>query len=694
MSSAARRCGCSRAVSYALLPAATGAVAAGRLGTAALLVLLPPLLRVAVLVPGSWRAAWGGSLLLAVVVAFAPVVWPVAAVCGATAVLLVDRRWTSAARTAAFLLAPLLLLAPWSGYVATHPALLLLEPGLPGPVDPALRPVHVLLLHPGGPGMTPVWFSLGILLAALAALLRGATRTRVVAAWALALVGLVAGVVATVVTVVPPTGTTAAHPWPGPATVLVGAGLLLAAAVGADGALRQLSGASFSWRQPAAAVTLALVVLGPVLAGLGWVLGGVPGPITRGDPAVVPAYVADDSRGPQRPRTLLLALGRDGSVQYTLVTGDGPRLGDAETGPAGSAYDSLDGVVGDLVAGRGGTEVTVLGTYAVRYVVLSPPADPRLVRVLDTEPGLRRISGGEGETLWRLDAPSSRVRIEGPETAVTPVPVVVDSPVTEVDTDVAAATGQRRLVIAESDDAGWRAALDGTPLTPGEGSWAATFALPQDAGRLTASFDDGPRSRWLWWQLLVLVVVVVLALPGPAPPRRRPGHRRARRDARPPAGGVPAASPESSDDRGTPTAAGRRRARTHGWRSPTSPTPIPTTRRSRMRRSRTRRSTTRRSRTRRSRTRRVRTPTAAPAEGGGLDERAHRHGPGPASRLGRPRRAVSQAVRAGCSRPSAPPRWSCWRGRWPLPTTPPRRHRRRRPSRWPRPPGSAPTRSR
>ena len=79
-------------VAYAFLPAATGALAGGRLGTAVLAILLPLIARAGVAAGGldapppaargSWRATWAYALLLTVTTAFTPIVWPIALVLG------------------------------------------------------------------------------------------------------------------------------------------------------------------------------------------------------------------------------------------------------------------------------------------------------------------------------------------------------------------------------------------------------------------------------------------------------------------------------------------------------------------------------------------------------------------------------------------------------------------------------------
>ncbi len=73
------------AASYALLPVATGAVAAGRIGTAVAFVLLPLIgIMIGRILTGTpraaRRAAWAAGLLTAVAAAFVPLAWPVAVI--------------------------------------------------------------------------------------------------------------------------------------------------------------------------------------------------------------------------------------------------------------------------------------------------------------------------------------------------------------------------------------------------------------------------------------------------------------------------------------------------------------------------------------------------------------------------------------------------------------------------------------
>ncbi|MGX2996874.1 glycosyltransferase [Streptomyces sp. JNUCC 64] len=497
------------AVAYALLPAVTGAVAGGRIGTAVLAVLLPPLARTAVTASGlalphgsttraPWRATWTFALLLTVATAFTPVVWPLALVLGA-ALLAVRRRDALAygARVLAALATPLLVLAPWS--LTLPPTGFLQEAGLEYDGAPA-NPLDLLGASPGGPGTVGGLLLTGILLAALAALLRTERRTGVLTAWTTALAGLVLAVLA---------GGTV---WTGPATLVYGLALLGAAVLGADGARHRVAEQSFGWRQPVAALIAFATAGGTLLAAAGWLIGGAHGPLERRDPVQVPAFVAEESRTQDQARTLVIDGDGTSRVAHTLVRGSGARLGDAELAASAPEDPRLDDVVAHLVAGSGADQADQLGEYAVRYVLVRDGAPRAMSRVLDTTPGLSRLSQQDGNALWRVDRQVSRVAVV-PESG-DPLPVAA-GPV-EVHTDLPPGPEGRVLRLADRAAPGWRATLDGKPLTRVTvDGWAQGFALPTSGGRLDVTHvPPATHTAWRWAQGALAVVLVVLALPG------------------------------------------------------------------------------------------------------------------------------------------------------------------------------------
>ncbi|MGW1543970.1 glycosyltransferase [Streptomyces sp. NPDC002309] len=497
------------AVAYAFLPAATGALAGGWLGTAVLAVLLPLLARAAVAAGGlanttdargSWRATWAYALLLTVTTAFTPIVWPVALILGV--MLLAVRRGDIAAYGLRFLTqlgTPLLVLAPWS--LTLLPFGFFREAGLEygGSAASAL---DLLGASPGGPGTVSGLTLLGIVLAALAALLREERRRGIWSAWAVALVSLVLAVLSN------------GSAWAGPATLVYGIALLTAAVIGAEGARTRVAEQSFGWRQPVAALIALAAAAGPLILAVGWMIRGADGPVERRDPVQVPAFVAEESGTRDQARTLVLDSDSPAHVGYTLVRGSGARLGDAELAAADGGNAALDKVVANLVAGSGADQADQLGDFAVRYVLVHKGAPREVSRVLDATPGLSRLSQGDGSALWRVDRQVARAVVVPASGSGAPQPVAA-GPV-EIHTEVPAGADGRVLRLADTASDGWTATLDGKPLTRTTvDGWAQGFELPAGGGTLDVTYDDPfGHTAWLWAQGFLAVVLVVLALPG------------------------------------------------------------------------------------------------------------------------------------------------------------------------------------
>ncbi|MFI8189941.1 glycosyltransferase family 2 protein [Streptomyces sp. NPDC085946] len=501
------------AVVYAVLPAATGALAGGRIGTAVLAVLLPLLARAGVAAGGlanppgtrgSWRATWAYALLLTVTTAFTPIVWPLALLLGLA--LLVLRRADIAAYGLRFLAqlgTPMLVLAPWS--LSLLPFGFFREAGLEYGAS-AASPLDLLGASPGGPGTVSGLMLIGVVLAALAALLRSDRRTAIGTAWAVALPALVLAVLAN------------GSAWAGPATLVYGIALLAAALLGADGARARVAEQSFGWRQPVAALIALAAAVGPLLVAAGWMLRGADGPLERRDPTQVPAFVAEESGTRDQARTLVLDSDSTDRVGYVLVRGSGVRMGDGELAAADGGNARLDKVVANLVAGSGADQADQLGGFAVRYVLVHPGAPREVTRVLDATPGLSRLSQQDGGALWRVDKEVARATIvPGTSSGTGPAePQPVAAGPVEIHTTIPAGAAGRILRLADTAAEGWTATLDGRPLprTTVDG-WAQGFELPASGGRLDVVHDDPVgHTAWLWAQGALAVVLVVLALPG------------------------------------------------------------------------------------------------------------------------------------------------------------------------------------
>jgi len=157
------------AASYALLPVATGAVAAGRLGTAVAFILLPLIAvsagrMLTAPLRQAHRAAWAAGLLIGLAAAFAPLTWVLGVVFALGA--LGARRWlvtVSPLNAAIVAVTPFFVLFPWSLHLLSSPAAFLSEAGVstPGLTTHGLSATALLALSPGGPGVPPVWVTVG-----------------------------------------------------------------------------------------------------------------------------------------------------------------------------------------------------------------------------------------------------------------------------------------------------------------------------------------------------------------------------------------------------------------------------------------------------------------------------------------------------------------------------------------------------
>ncbi|MER6529026.1 glycosyltransferase [Streptomyces sp. NPDC001508] len=497
------------AVAYAFLPAATGALAGGRIGTAVLAVLLPLIARAGIAASGlahgpgargSWRATWAYALLLTVATAFTPIVWPIALILGVGVLAL--RRADVVAHGLRFLAqlgTPLLILAPWS--LTLLPSGFFQEAGLEYGSS-AASALDLLGASPGGPGTMHGLMLIGLVLAALAALLRSERQLGIRAAWVAALVALFFAALSN------------GSAWAGPATLVYGIALLAAAALGADGARARVAEQSFGWRQPVAALIAFAAAAGPLLVAAGWMIRGADGPVQRRDPVQVPAFVAEESGTRDQARTLVLDSDSGAHVRYILVRGSGVRMGDAELAVADGENATLDKVVANLVAGSGADQVDQLGGFAVRYVLVHKGAPREVSRVLDATPGLSRLSQQDGSALWRVDRPVSRVAIVSADGSGSPRSVAA-GPV-EIHTTIPSGSDGRVLRLADTAADGWSATLDGKPLTRTTvDGWAQGFELPATGGTLDVTYDAPfGHTAWLWAQGALAVVLVVLALPG------------------------------------------------------------------------------------------------------------------------------------------------------------------------------------
>ena len=567
---------------YALLPVATGSIAAGRLGTAVAFGVLPLVLSTmgrSVLPPLYPRArdqrtsarragrrvagvssAWRAALLLAIATAFDPMLYVLLfpLVAAALVVAIVRRSWVGIRRVLVILVLPPVLLLPWSGRLWHHPALVVLGVGQPRAQLQAakLSALDVLLLHPGGPGLPPIWVFVVVIVIALAGLLQLTRPGPARLGWLLAIDALVGGLVVADARVRLPGGTDLYAGWPGIATALLGAGLLMSAAVAGVRLRARLAQTSFGWRQPLAALLAAAAAATPVVAAAYWINAGT-GPLlhTRAA-AILPAFVAAESDAHGQSRTVVISPGAAGRVDYTLLRDRDPELGDADLLSDSGQVQVVDAAVADLAAGVGQRAANELAHAGIRYVVVPKSADSDLGARIAAGGGVLPENASGSWRVWEVQSDAARLAIATSGDAQWQLP---GDPVgvgrTAAPAKIPFSLSPRYLVLAEAPSGAWRATAvvaagaigavgavgaagelgqvgagsqnsQPTPLESATIEGMQAFALPRAAADIVVFRVPDRRADWLILELVVLVVALIGAVPAGGRAGAQPRHVR------------------------------------------------------------------------------------------------------------------------------------------------------------------------
>jgi hypothetical protein len=374
------------AVTYALCVVATGAVSQGRLGTVVALIVLPIVVNTAIQLaekPG-WQLGLRLGIWIAVAAAFAPIAL-LLGLGGLLILLYAEGRWVSRYLVAAAVV-PLVLLGPWLFQRALRPWRMWWEAGFPVPGSGTVT--DVVLGRAGGIS-APGWLSVGLLVLAVLAFVPRRTRLAVETAWLVALLGLVVALLGTLVTYSTHAGPAEIAPWVAvPAVVWIG-GLLAAVLLAAPEAVRLPKSVL------AAAVVIALVL--PVGSTVWWVGRGEADPLGTGRSTLVPVFLA------QRPGNTLVVTGTvDSGVDYRVVDGDGPFLGEEAIVGSSPAADKLTVAVRRLLAQGTAADVRALSAAGVD-AIYAPHADPEVARRIDGAPLLSPAGSDKpGSRVWTI----------------------------------------------------------------------------------------------------------------------------------------------------------------------------------------------------------------------------------------------------------------------------------------------------
>ncbi len=425
------------AATYALLPVVSGALAQGRLGTVVGAAVLPWLVSAALGIgagaaeadPGTavkrWRAAWRAALLASVLVAFVPAAWLVIALLAFFA-LVGGFAGGRRRELAIFTLVPVVLVLPWAVGTLRAPSAWLVEAGRAAtlPADPGF--LDLVLGRTGALVEAPAWFAIGLPVAAVLAYLRPDTRARVLQVWVVILAGAIVLAASSRVPVTLPGVPFEFRPWPGFLIILIQAGFVAAAAIAGDGLLKQVSGGSLSWRQPVAAVTVAITLAVPVLGAGWWLLRGSDDLLDHSLSAEIPRYQQELAAGNDLTGVLRITGGPDRGLDYRVLRSGTERLGDDAVLAMTEPDPEFGKLVERLLSDAGPEDVALLASYGVKYVYAPPPVAGVVNGGLDAASGLGGASGpARGSRAWVVQEETTLTSVDDARAWLRPLWVAI-----------------------------------------------------------------------------------------------------------------------------------------------------------------------------------------------------------------------------------------------------------------------------
>ncbi|MDQ1485041.1 MAG: hypothetical protein QOJ62_734, partial [Actinomycetota bacterium] len=372
--------------------------------------------------------------------------------------------------------------------------------------------------------MPPVWLYGVVLLAGLAGLLQLTRPGPARLGWLLALTGLAGGYLIARARVTPlgpdPSVAGQLPGWPGSATALIGAGVLMSVAVAGARLRARLTTTDFGWRQPLAVVLAAAAGLVPLIAAEQWVSNGTGGLLRAGATEAMPAFVIAEAAAHDQPRTVVLRPGAGDTVAYSLLRDRSPQLGDADLPPDPGYVRIVDTAVAELAGGLGQRAATDLAHAGIRFVLL-PSADASLGQRIAGAGGLVPQNTNAGWQVWRVQQDAGRlaIAVRGDDAWQVPTSITTVRGRTPV-VHVPYAAGTRLLALAEAPSPAWRALIGsrnghgGTSLPRTTAAGLQAFTLPPTAADVVVSRLPDRRADWLTFQLIALGVVLLAAIPG------------------------------------------------------------------------------------------------------------------------------------------------------------------------------------
>jgi GT2 family glycosyltransferase len=501
------------ALIYTFAPLALAALNSGRLGTVALYVIGPWLLRALLGIENleslSWRKIWWLAILLTLVFAFSPitflaiVIWQfllvildVVAFNKDSSILSKDIFDTRNIRRIAIVVAPAVVLAPWSLELLLHPSRILIDPGLNIPGGDVLS---ILLTNPGGAGAPPFWLIPSILFIAIIAIF--VSKTARLGEVALFFIGL-----ATILGSRQVAGHGQFVPeslWVGSLLVIPTLAAVLAGVVMVDQYLPNIVESAIDYRHFLLS-SISLLTLVSFLGSIFWWIGSASSaPLQSKQSSALPAFLSAEAQTNERFKTLVVRSSASETTFFVARDRD-LHLGEADVTTALSPV--VNRAIVNLVTGAGIDSSQIMAEFGIKYVFLARPFNKDLVRTIDGVGGFSRASKTSEGITWKVAGALAHISFLSQSGEYFALP---SGPVGATGFLPSAGT----VIITEKFEGRWRLLLNGREIEAEETeSGVPRYVIPE-SGDFIIYHDGTERRAWVSLQIITLGTLIILALP-------------------------------------------------------------------------------------------------------------------------------------------------------------------------------------
>lgn len=494
---------------YALSPVSIAAINSGRIGVVLFLAIIPyfvsALGRWVDIENQSWRGIFAYSLFIWLLFAFNPSVLLIAGCAVAFSIakdfFTYENNYRSPIflerlkRRMTFILAPLLLSAPGSFSLFTHPTHLWGEIGF---AIPGGGPTLAILANPGGAGSLPWWCVSPI------AIILIVTYFSSTAARRFASLGLVLLLGGTLVSSLVVSTNGYSEPSRAFAGTFIAIATLLsiaAAVVMFDKIRARLEESQLNFRHISIAAILAVTVAYTATSIFWLMTAGANSPLRTESKEILPAFLAIEK---DAKTVVLRPYKHNGelAISYYISRGHGIGLGEADIAPTDTP--EISRAIEGLVDNTGVTSSKVLATYGIKYVFLKNPVDQKVVQTIDGLGGFNRTSSTNSGIVWRVIQDTGRLiytDYAGKRSILISKGVRTFVP------------GPGTITLTESYSPAWQIMQDGYHLEKiRDIHGLPTFAVTT-GGDISIYHDGRARRGWISFFIIALVTFVVLALP-------------------------------------------------------------------------------------------------------------------------------------------------------------------------------------